>query len=91
MKKAVVATVSAFCEPWFFRRFHKPTLPANSAVGVATQARIFIRVIRAPSRALANGVATGMRLGPHGAFCARVIAHDLFACHPFVWHRGHPG
>ncbi len=31
-----VATVSAFCEPWVFRRFHKPTLPANCAVGVAT-------------------------------------------------------
>ena len=31
-----VATVSAFCEPWVCRKFYKPTLPANSAVGVAT-------------------------------------------------------
>ena len=42
MKKSLVAMVSAFCEPWVFRRFQRPTLPANSAVGVATQARIFV-------------------------------------------------
>ncbi len=33
-----VATVSAICEPWVFRRFYKSTLPANCAVGVATNA-----------------------------------------------------
>jgi len=42
MKMAGVATVSALCEPWVLHRFHKPTLPANSAVGVATKAGIFI-------------------------------------------------
>ena len=40
----LVATVSALCEPWVFHRFHGPTLPANSAVGVATKASIFIEV-----------------------------------------------
>jgi len=44
MKMAVVATVSALGEPWVFPRFDKPTLPANSAVGVATKADNFIRV-----------------------------------------------
>ena len=32
------------CEPWVSCRFHKPTLPAKSAVGVATKFRIFMKV-----------------------------------------------
>ena len=43
VKKALAATVSAFCEPWFFPRFHMPTFPANCAVGVATKTLIFTR------------------------------------------------
>ena len=42
---AVVATVSALCEPWVSPQLDKPTLPANSAVGVATKACIFIAPI----------------------------------------------
>ena len=30
-------------EPWVFCWFHKPTLPAKSAVGVATKSHIFIK------------------------------------------------
>ena len=30
-------------EPWAFCRFRKPTLPAKSAVGVATKSHIFIK------------------------------------------------
>ncbi len=48
---AVVATVSALCEPWVFHHFHKPTLPANIAVGVATKAGIFIECFHNPIRA----------------------------------------
>ena len=29
-------------EPWVLRRFPKPTLPADNAVGVATKFRIFM-------------------------------------------------
>ena len=32
-------------EPWVFGGFHKPTLPAKSAVGVATKSHIFIEEI----------------------------------------------
>ena len=42
-KMAWVATVSAFCELWVFRLSHKPTLPANSAVGVATKTCIIMK------------------------------------------------
>src|SRR3974377_1370551 len=43
-KIALVASVSALSELWDFLWFHKPTLPANSAVGVATKSPIFIKV-----------------------------------------------
>ena len=42
MKMGLVVTVSAICEPWDFHRFHEPTLPAKSAVGVATKSYVFV-------------------------------------------------
>ena len=48
MKMALVATVSTLCEPWAFHHSHKPTLPANCAVGVATRSGIFKEANHAP-------------------------------------------
>jgi len=50
MKKPQVATVSVFSddghrEPWAFCWLDKPTLPAKNAVGVATESRIFKKVL----------------------------------------------
>ncbi len=46
MKMVGVATASASCEPWVFRGYKKPTLPANIAVSVATKTGIVMRAIK---------------------------------------------